>query len=55
MEQKNTITKVHKYNNTVIQSKGGDHGKRVIEWWKEQGVNTNDFLGKEEGLYYGLG
>ena len=47
--------KEHKYNNTVIQSKGGEHGKRVIEWWKEQGVDTKNFSGKiEKGWYYGL-
>lgn len=45
----------HKYNNTVIQSNGGEHGKRIIEWWKEQGVDTKNFSGKiEKGWYYGL-
>jgi hypothetical protein len=48
------------YNNTVIEVLTKEHGKKVIEWWKEQGVNTCNFNGsnnKEDGgifNYYGL-
>lgn len=44
----------NKYNNTVILSKGGEHGKRVIHWWKEQGVDVMGYEGVDEGWYYGL-
>jgi hypothetical protein len=44
----------HKYNNTVIQSKGSEHGKRIIEWWKAQGVDTRLYEGDSNGYYYGL-
>lgn len=46
--------KEHKYNNTVIQINDVEHGKRVIEWWKEQGVDTRNLNGTLVGWYYGL-
>lgn len=44
----------NKYNNTVILSQGGEHGKRVIQWWKEQGVDTIGCEGFLFGWYYGV-
>lgn len=38
----------------MIQSKGGEHGKRVIEFWKEQGVDVDGMSGFSDGGYYGL-
>lgn len=49
-----------KWNNTVIEVLDREHGKKVIEWWKEQGVATNGYDGdctKEAGnycIYYGV-
>jgi hypothetical protein len=42
-------------DNTVIKVESEEHGKRVIEWWKEQGVD----VGKRKGSgtimnYYGI-
>lgn len=48
------LNMINKYNNTVIQSKGGEHGKRVIEWWKEQGMDLDTYSGCSIGYYYGL-
>jgi hypothetical protein len=36
-----------KWNNTVIEVLDREHGKKVIEWWKKQGVNTNGCAGSE--------
>lgn len=44
----------HKYNNTVIRSQGGEHGKRVIEWWEKQGIESCGLSGMAFGGYYGL-
>ena len=49
-----------KYNNTVIKVLNKEHGKKVIEWWKKQGVDTSDYGGliteADGGLtfYYGV-
>ncbi len=45
----------HKYNNTVIQSEGGEHGRKVIEFWRKQGVDAGEFYEMETpGYYFGL-
>jgi hypothetical protein len=47
-------------NNTVIKVLNAEHGKKVIEWWKSQGVDTGDYKGstsEEEGfncIYFGV-
>lgn len=47
-------------DNTVIESLTHEHGAKVIEWWKKQGINTDDYEGnccKEDGYnwrYYGV-
>jgi hypothetical protein len=41
-------------DNTVIKVESKEHGKRVIEWWKGQGVNTRNLSGQEVGCYYGI-
>ena len=47
-------------NNTVIMVLDREHGKKVIEWWKSQGVDTHNYEGNwtlENGdicIYYGL-
>ena len=41
-------------DNTVIKVESEEHGKRVIEWWKEQGVDTI-MSGTSIGSYYGIG
>lgn len=52
--------KGHKYDNTVIKNLNPEFGKRMIEWWKEQGVDASSHEGdvSEAGLnsciYYGL-
>lgn len=46
--------KNHPLNNTFILSKGGEHGKQVIKFWQDQGVNTGTLNGNEKGSYYGL-
>lgn len=49
-----------KWNGTVIEVLTREHGKKVIDWWKEQGVDTMRFIGdstKEDNdsdRYYGL-
>ena len=48
------------YNNTVIKVLNKEHGKKVIQWWKDQGVNTEYYTGSfsEENnnfaIYYGI-
>ena len=51
----------HPYNNHVIKVKTKEHGAKVIQWWKSQGVeDTDEYEGhhSEEGgysrIYYGL-
>lgn len=44
----------HKYNNCAILVKDKEHGKKVIEWWKKQGVYTRGYTGCEINWYYGL-
>jgi len=47
-------------DNTVIKVLTVEHGKKVIKWWKAQGVNTKDNVGcnneKDGGIciYYGI-
>lgn len=47
-------------NNTVIEVLTREHGAKVIEWWKKQGIDTSDHEGnfcKEFGYgcrYYGV-
>lgn len=47
-------------NNTVIKVLNEKHGKKVIQWWKNQGANTQGFTGclTEEdsnmAIYYGV-
>jgi len=41
-------------NNTVIKVLNAEHGKKVIKWWKDQGVDTFNFNGNSIGSYYGL-
>ncbi len=46
--------------NRVIKVLTKEHGKKVIEWWKSQGVDTGDYKGstsEEEGfkcIYFGV-
>ena len=40
-------------DNTVIKVESEEHGKRVIEWWRNQGVDTTGFDGSDFGGYYG--
>jgi len=50
----------HELNNTVIKSLTPEHGAKIIEWWKSNGVNTNGLdgsyseAGKHNSIYYGL-
>lgn len=41
-------------NNTVILVKSSEHGKRVIEWFRSQGVDTKCYYGYNEYSYYGI-
>jgi len=43
-----------KYNNTVIRVINKEHGAKVIQWWKDQGVYTSSYIGSDFGFYYGL-
>ena len=40
--------------NTVIKVLSEEHGREVINWWKKQGVDTQDLGGSVIGRYYGL-
>lgn len=46
--------------NKVIKVLTKEHGKKVIEYWKNQGVNTGDFIGNSNEknndiyIYYGI-
>lgn len=44
---------MEKLNNTVIKVLNEEHGKKVIEWWKSQGVDTTDFKGAITLDYHG--
>lgn len=44
----------HPLNNKFILSKGGEHGKQVIKFWQDQGVNTSDFTAQNRDWYYGI-
>lgn len=46
--------KNHKYNNCAIQVKDAEHGKEVIKWWQDQGVDTHSLIGSSSKYYYGL-
>ena len=41
-------------DNTVIRVESKEHGKRVIEWWKEQGLNLDGVEGSAVGSCYGI-
>ena len=41
-------------DNTVIKVESEEHGKKVIEWWKEQGVDVRDAQGDCVDYYYGI-
>ena len=41
-------------DNTVIKVESEEHGKRVIEWWKEQGLNLDGVEGSAVGSCYGI-
>lgn len=47
-------------NNTVIKVLNREHGAKVIQWWKEQGVDTGSIMGilceaeKDVNIYYGV-
>lgn len=50
----------NRYDNCVIKALNKEHGKKVIQWWKDQGVNTRDYVGSQTAethgdyYYYGL-
>lgn len=44
----------HPLNNCAIKVQSKEHGKKVIEFWKSQGVNTGLLDGCVLGGYYGL-
>jgi hypothetical protein len=41
-------------DNTVIKVESEEQGKKVIEWWKEQGVDVIGYMGTSIGYYYGI-
>ena len=41
-------------NNTAIKVLSKEHGRKVIKWWKDHGVDTEPFEGRDVGWYYGL-
>lgn len=41
-------------NNTAIKVLSEEHGKRVIQWWKDQGVEVRALNGSIVNWYYGL-
>ena len=53
-EALNHIVEEHDLNNTVIKVLNEEHGKQVIRWWQEQGVNTRNLKGNYDNLFYGL-
>lgn len=48
------------YNNTVIKVLNKEHGKKVMDWWRNQGVNTEGYTGtlteedNHHAIYYGI-
>lgn len=59
-EEKPAIPFKHPYDNCVIEVLDADHGREVIKWWQNQGVDTRKFTGsftREDGdslRFYGL-
>jgi hypothetical protein len=51
---------MQKLDNTVIKVLDREHGKKVIEWWKSQGVDANNYGGSctlasgDVCIYYGI-
>lgn len=43
-----------KYNNTVIKVLNEEHGAKVIQFYKDQGVDSSNYLGCNVSYYYGL-
>lgn len=41
-------------NNTAIKVFSKKHGAKVIQWWRDQGVYTKLFHGRDVGYCYGL-
>lgn len=41
-------------DNTVIKVLSKEHGAKVIQWFKDQGVDTKDYEGLNKGQYYGI-
>jgi hypothetical protein len=41
-------------DNTVIKVESIEHGKKVVEWWREQGVYVDGWDGDRIGGYYGV-
>jgi len=44
----------HPLNNCVIKCESIEHGKKIIEFWKKQGVRTNPWGGSSIDDHYGL-
>ena len=44
----------HPLNNCVIKCESIEHGKKIIEFWKKQGVYTGVLSGENTSGYYGL-
>lgn len=43
-----------KYNNTVIKVRNKEHGAKVVQFYKDQGVDIFPYSGNEIGYHYGL-
>lgn len=41
-------------NNTVIKVLNKEHGKKVIEFFKSKGIDTNTYTGDVKYFYYGV-
>lgn len=41
-------------NKTVIKVLNAKHGKKVIQYWKNQGFSENGFVGDTPDFYYGI-
>lgn len=52
--------KNHKYDNTVIEALTDEHGAQTIKFWKDQGIDTSEYVGNchksnnDSSRYYGL-
>lgn len=47
--------KNHKYNNTVIEVLSIEHGEKVKEWWRKQGIDTFSYIvSNNPTVFYGL-